>query len=106
MCDAAVLIGGNDLDSDRAGRLRDGGGIALICFGVDGQPKEAELAADLLADEGGVLPDASSEDETVEPAKDGGIAGYSLCDAAAKDGDGLVCCGRAPVCRCGELAEV
>ncbi|MDQ1452856.1 MAG: hypothetical protein QOK38_2722 [Acidobacteriaceae bacterium] len=104
MCDAAVLIGSKNADADGAGLLRDGGRVAPICIGVERQPKKAELAADMFADQRGVLPDASGEDETIETAEDGGIAGDGLRDAAAEDGDGLICCGGALVCRVGELA--
>jgi hypothetical protein len=35
MCDAAVFVGGDDLDRYGAGWLRDDGGVALIRFGVE-----------------------------------------------------------------------
>ena len=96
MGDAAVFVGGDDPDCDRAGRLRDAGGVALIGFGVERDAEEGELAADLLADRDGVLADASGEDERVEAAEDGGVAGDGLGDGAAEDGDGLgTCCGGA-----------
>ena len=42
--DAAVFIGGDDLNLYGAGLMRDGCGVALIGFVVEGYPKEGELA--------------------------------------------------------------
>src|SRR4051812_24166829 len=104
--DAAVLVGGYDVDADGAALLRDGGGVALVGFRVDGQPEEGELAAYLFADAGGVLADAAGEDERVEAAEDCRVARDSLGDGAAEDGNGLLCCCGALICRGGELAQV
>ncbi len=65
------------------------GGVALICFGVERDAEEGELAADLLAHRDGVFADASGEDERVEAVEDGGVAGDGLGDGPAEDGDGL-----------------
>ncbi len=75
-----------------AGLLRDGGGVALIGFRVECDAEEGELAAGLFADHGGVLADAAGEDERVEAAEDGGVAGDGFGDGSAEDGDGLLCC--------------
>ena len=59
MGDAAVLVGGDDADGDCAGRMGDGGGVALIGGAVECDAYEGELAADLLIDtieNAGVLP--------------------------------------------------
>jgi hypothetical protein len=104
--DAAVFVGGDDLDFYGTGLLRDGGGVALIGFVVDGDPEEGELARDLFADEGGVLADASGEDEAVDAAEDCGVAGDGFGYGAAEDGNGLMCCGGAVICGGGELAEI
>ena len=50
MGDAAVFVGGDDLNLYRTGLLRDGGGVAVIGFVVEGYPEEGELARDLFAD--------------------------------------------------------
>jgi hypothetical protein len=89
MGDAAVFIGGENLDSDSTGWLRDGGGVALIGFRVECDAEEGELAADLFADQSGVLADAAGEDEHIEAAENGGVTGDGFGDGAAEDGDGL-----------------
>src|ERR1700679_4215996 len=80
MGDAAVFIGGNDLDRNRAwdgaDLLRDDGAVALICFRVERDSQKGELAADLFAHRNGMLADASGEDERVEAAGDGGGGGH------------------------------
>jgi hypothetical protein len=42
--DAAVFVGGDDPDLYGTGLVRDGGGVALIGFFVDGDAEEGELA--------------------------------------------------------------
>src|SRR4051794_13466848 len=48
--DAAVLVGGYDVDADGAALPRDGGGVALVGFRFNGEPDEGELVAHLFAD--------------------------------------------------------
>ena len=106
MGDAAVFVGGDDLNLYGTGSLRDGGDVALIGFAVEGYAEECELARDLFADECGMFADASGEDQTVEAAEDGGVAGNSFGDSPAEDGDGPMCCRGALICRGGKLAQV
>ena len=80
ICDAAVLVGGNHPDPNRAGFLREHGGVALVGFAIECNAEEGELMADLLAYECGVLTNAASEDERVEAAENGSVAGDGLCD--------------------------
>src|SRR6185437_15417263 len=86
MGDAAILIGGDDLDPDGAPFLGDHGGVAMVRLAVDHNAEESELPADLLAHQGRVLADAASKDERVEPVEDRGVTGSGLCDGAAEDG--------------------
>src|SRR6185437_1178849 len=106
MGDAAIFIGGVDLDPDGARFLGDHGGVAMVRLSVDCNAEESELPADLLAHEDGVLADAASEDERVEPAEDRGVAGGGLRDGTAEDGDGLTCRGGTLIGCGGELAKI
>ena len=106
MCDAAVLVGGDDLDPDGLVWLREHGGVVLVGFAVECNAEEGEVPADLLAYDSGVLTNTPSEDERVEAAENGSVAGDGLCDRTAKDGDGLTCVVGALFCGGGKLAQI
>jgi hypothetical protein len=106
MGDAAILIGGDDLDPDRTRFLGDHGGVAMVRLAVDRNAEESELPADLLAHGGRVLADAASKDERVEPVEDRSVTGGGLRDGAAEDGDGLTCRGGTLIGCGGELAKI
>lgn len=106
MCDAAVLVGGDNLDPNGTDFLRNHRGVALVGFAVERDAEEGELTADLLAYERGVLANTAGEDERVEAAENGSIAGDGLCDRTAEDGDGLTCISGALVCGGGKVAQV
>ena len=67
------------------------GPAVLVGLGVELHAEPRRVAADALADRGGVLADAAGEDERVEPAERGGERAQLAPDAVDDTGRPRAC---------------